>query len=82
MAVSKHGFVAGHVYEFENVEEDDDMDEDAAEVSVGARIAIGEGDKFALALQGEATRKLLPVATANSCSALCGDRAAGAVHGA
>ncbi|UUZ46581.1 hypothetical protein LP420_21920 [Massilia sp. B-10] len=66
---AKHGFVAGHVYEFENVEEDDDMDEDAAEVSVGARIAIGEGDKFALALQGEATRKLLPVATANSCSA-------------
>jgi hypothetical protein len=63
------GFVAGHVYEFENVEEDDDMDEDTAEVSVGARIAMAETDKFTLTLQGEATRKLLPVATANSCSA-------------
>lgn len=63
------GFIAGHVYQFENVEEDDDMDDDTAEVSVGPRIAIAETDKFSLQPQGEAIRKLLPVATANSCSA-------------
>jgi len=63
------GFVAGHVYEFENVEEDDDMDDDTAEVTVGPRIAIADSDKFTIQPQGEATRRLLPVATANSCSA-------------
>ncbi len=63
------GFVAGHVYEFENVEEDEDMEDDTAEVAVGARVAIAETDKFALQPQGEATRKLLSVATASSCSA-------------
>ncbi|SHH67009.1 hypothetical protein [Massilia sp. CF038] len=63
------GFIAGHVYEFENVEEDDDMEDDTAEVSVGPKLALSDSDKFSIQPQGQAVRKLLPVATAASCSA-------------